>query len=339
LTIRVAINGYGTIGKRVADAVLKQKDMTLAGVTKTKPNYEARLIAARGVKVYATSPEKLASFEGSAVKASGTLEDLLKESDIVVDCTPGKVGASYKPLYQSLGIKAIFQGGEKHDMAGFSFNAYCNYREALGLDMLRVVSCNTTGLCRSINALDKAFGVKKVRAVLVRRGADPAEVSKGPINSIVPDPATIPSHHGPDVQRVLPKIDITTSALAVPTTLMHVHVLNVEINREATEQDVMGAFGRYPRIKIFSAAEGIASTAEIIEFTRDIGRPRYDLWELAVWKESIKSFGRELYLTQAVHQESIVVPENIDAIRAMARITEDPDESIKATDESLGIGR
>ncbi len=246
MVIRVAINGYGTIGKRVADAVLKQKDMALAGVTKTKPNYEARLIATRGVKVYASSQEKLAGFEGSAVKPSGTLEDLLRESDVVVDCTPGKVGASYKQLYQSHGIKAIFQGGEKHDMAGFSFNAYCNYREALGLNMLRVVSCNTTGLCRSINALDKAFGVKKARVVLVRRGADPSEINKGPINSIVPDPATIPSHHGPDVQRVLPKIDITTSALAVPTTLMHVHVLNVETDREATEGDIIDALGRYP---------------------------------------------------------------------------------------------
>jgi glyceraldehyde-3-phosphate dehydrogenase (NAD(P)) len=339
LTLRVAINGYGTIGKRVADAVFKQKDMVLAGVTKTKPNYEARLIAARGVKVYASSQERLAAFEGSAVKPSGTLEDLLNESDVVVDCTPGKVGASYKQLYQKHGIKAIFQGGEKHDMAGFSFNAYCNYKEALGLNMLRVVSCNTTGLCRSINALDKAFGVKKVRVVLVRRGADPSEISKGPINSIVPDPVTIPSHHGPDVQRVLPKIDITTSAMAVPTTLMHVHVLNVEINRDANEQDILAALGRYPRIRIFSAAEGITSTAEVIEFARDIGRPRYDLWELAVWKESIKSFGRELFLTQAVHQESIVVPENIDAIRAMTRIEEDPDVSIRATDESLGIGR
>lgn len=339
VTIRVAINGYGTIGKRVADAVLRQKDMALVGVTKTKPNYEARLIASRGVKVYATSGDKLPTFEGSSVKAYGTLEDLLRECDIVVDCTPGKVGASYKPLYQSLGKKAIFQGGEKHDMAGFSFNAYCNYKQALGLDMLRVVSCNTTGLCRTINALDKAFGVKKVRVVLVRRGADPSEVSKGPINSIVPDPATIPSHHGPDVQKVLPHIDITTSALAVPTTLMHVHVLNVEINRAATEQDAISALARYPRIRLFSAAEGIASTAEIIEFTRDIGRPRYDLWELAIWKESIKSFGQELFLTQAVHQESIVVPENIDAIRAMTRLTEDPEESIRATDQSLGIGR
>ena len=40
--IRVAVNGYGTIGKRVATAVCKQDDMELVGVTKTRPNFEAK---------------------------------------------------------------------------------------------------------------------------------------------------------------------------------------------------------------------------------------------------------------------------------------------------------
>lgn len=339
MTVKVAVNGYGTIGKRVADAVLKQKDMKLVGVTKTKPNYEARLAVEKGVKVFSSSGETLKAFEGAGFKVSGTLEDLLGDVDVVVDCTPGKVGASYKPLYEKHRIKAIFQGGEKHELTGFSFNAYCNYRSALGRDSLRVVSCNTTGLCRMLSTLDAGFGVKKARVVLVRRGADPTEDSKGPINSIVPDPVTIPSHHGPDVQKVLPNIDITTAALAVPTTLMHVHVLNVELARQATEDEVIKTFTPRRRIRLFSAADGINSTSAMVEFARDIGRHRYDLQELAVWKESIKSFGREIYLTQAVHQESIVVPENIDAIRAMMKLYEDPEKSIELTDESLGLGR
>ena len=337
--VRVAINGYGTIGKRVAEAVLKQNDMTLIGVTKTKPDYSARLASEHGIKVFSPSADGLKSYENSPVKVSGTLDDLLDQVDVVVDCTPGKVGAAYKSVYQKHKVKAIFQGGEKHDLTGFSFNAYCNFKGALGRDLVRVVSCNTTGLCRMTHALDAAFGVKKVRAVLIRRGADPSEDSKGPINSIVPDPVTIPSHHGPDVRTVLPNVDIITTAFAVPTTLMHVHVLNVELAMKATESQVLDALSSYRRIRLFRASEGISSTAEIIEFARDIGRRRYDLQELAVWQESVKSFGDEIYLSQAVHQESIVVPENIDAIRAISGITEIPEESIRKTDESLGIGR
>jgi len=339
MPVKVAVNGYGTIGKRVADAILKQKDMELVGVTKTRPNFEGRIAVNKGIKLFATSQDRLKAFEEAGLKVQGTLEDLLKEVDLVVDCTPGKVGATYKSLYEKSKVKAIFQGGEKHEVAGFSFNAVCNYKGAIGRDFVRVVSCNTTGLCRSLYAIDTAFGIKKARVVLIRRGADPAEDSKGPINSIVPDPVTIPSHHGPDVQKVLPHVDITTMAFAVPETLMHVHILNLELRNPATENDIVDALSRYPRIKLMSAQEGVNSTSTIIEYARDLGRTRYDLPELVVWKESVKSFGDEIYLTQAVHQESIVVPENIDAIRAMVSLTDDPEESMRLTNETLGIGR
>ena len=41
--IKVAINGYGTIGKRVADAVDAQDDMEIVGVTKTSPSFGCEL--------------------------------------------------------------------------------------------------------------------------------------------------------------------------------------------------------------------------------------------------------------------------------------------------------
>ena len=40
--IKVGINGYGTIGKRVAEAVTLQNDMEIVGIVKTKPTYEMR---------------------------------------------------------------------------------------------------------------------------------------------------------------------------------------------------------------------------------------------------------------------------------------------------------
>jgi len=72
-------------------------------------------------------------------------------------------------MYEKAGVKAIFEGGEKHEVAGFSFNAMCNYDKAIGRDFVRVVSCNTTGICRALYPLDKAFGVEKARVVLARR--------------------------------------------------------------------------------------------------------------------------------------------------------------------------
>ena len=61
--IKVAINGYGTIGKRVADAVAAQKDMKVIGVSKTRPNAEAFVAKQRGYPLYIADISKKAAFE------------------------------------------------------------------------------------------------------------------------------------------------------------------------------------------------------------------------------------------------------------------------------------
>lgn len=50
--VKVAINGYGTIGKRVAYAVGLQDDMEVIGVSKTRPSFDAQDAVARGFPIY-----------------------------------------------------------------------------------------------------------------------------------------------------------------------------------------------------------------------------------------------------------------------------------------------
>lgn len=335
MAAKVAINGYGTIGKRVADAVELQDDMDVVGVAKMKPNYEARMAVERGYSLYATTKDALPKFEKAGVKVRGTLDDLLREAEIVVDCTPEESG--YKPAYEKAGVKAIWQGGEDHSLTNFSFNAAVNYAEAVGQPWVRVPSCNTTGLIRTLYPLDVHFGIAKALAVMVRRATDPADSKRGPINAIEPE-LEMPSHHGPDVQSVLPSVNLHTIALKVPTTIMHVHALSVELKRAATAKEVLDVWRRIPRVKFFRGAEGVASTAQIMEVARDLSRSRSDLYEIAVWEDGVHVVGNTLYYFQAVHQESDVVPENVDAIRAMLGIEKDGKRSMEKTDRSLGIG-
>ncbi|HII79426.1 MAG TPA: type II glyceraldehyde-3-phosphate dehydrogenase [Methanosarcina sp.] len=331
---KIAVNGYGTIGKRVADAVQAQDDMKIIGVSKTKPNYEAAVAHQLGYDIYAPAAN-LGAFEKAGIPAAGSIDEMVEKSDLVVDCTPGGVGEENKALYEKAGVKAIWQGGEDHELAGYSFNAVSNYEGALGLDFVRVVSCNTTGLCRVIYPIDKAFGVNKVRVTLARRAVDPNDIKKGPINAIVPDPIKLPSHHGPDVKTVIPHINITSAAMKIPTTLMHLHTVNMELNKECTAEDVRKVLGSQSRVRFIG--QGISSTAEIMEFARDIKRPRNDMWENCVWSDSITINEGELYFFQAIHQESIVVPENVDAIRAMMELESDGAKSILKTNKALGL--
>ena len=336
MTARIAINGYGTIGKRVADAVAAQDDMRVAGVAKTKPDFEAKLAIHKGFPLYAANKEAAGKFSKAGVKTSGTLEDLVKIADLVVDCTPEESG--YKALYEKAGVKAIWQGGEEHSLTNLSFNAAANYQDCLGATFVRVPSCNTTGLIRTLYPLDAHFGVARALAVMVRRATDPGDSKNGPINAIEPE-LEVPSHHGPDVQSVLPKLDIHTIAVKVPTTIMHLHVVTVDLKKPTTVDAVLDVWKRFPRIAFVDGGDGVKSTAQIMEMARDLSRNRSDLYEIAVWRDGVHVLdGKRLFYFQAVHQESDVVPENVDAIRALLEIQKDGRKSMEKTDRTLGIG-
>ena len=336
--IKVAVNGYGTIGKRVADAVAAQPDMEIIGVSKTKPGAEAFVALERGYPLYIADISKKEAFEKAGIPVAGSVEEMIQKADIVVDATPGGVGVSNKELYAKYQKTAIWQGGEDHEVAGFSFNSSCNYAEALGRDTARVVSCNTTGLCRIINLIDTAFGVKKVRATMVRRGGDPGDIKRGPIDAIALNPVTIPSHHGPDVQSILPHIKIVTSAMIVPTTLMHMHFLNMELEKEATKEEVIELIKSHSRLGLITKATGITSTAQLKELTTDMLRPRGDLWENGIFQDSVSvQDGTDLYLFQAIHQEADVVVETVDCIRAMIGEVKTAAESIAITNKAVGL--
>jgi glyceraldehyde-3-phosphate dehydrogenase (NAD(P)) len=335
-TIRVGINGYGTIGRRVADAVRKQKDMELIGVTAAHPHYKYALAIDKGISLYALDMKSLEAFNAAGYSLKGTLNDLLQRVDVVVDGAPEDNGPVNKVAYQQAGVKAIFQGGEEHELTGTSFVAQCNYEAATKKSMIRVVSCNTTALCRTINAVDGAIGVARARAVLARRATDPDDVKKGPIDAVVLDPTTLPSHHGPDVQTVLPHINIVTMAFKVPTTHMHLHSIILSLRKPAAKEEVVKALQNAPRLSLVDGKSGFKSTANVIDWARERGRDRNDVYEATVWKDSVTVVDGEAYMFLGVHQEAIVVPENIDAIRALTG-GYNREDSMRMTDESLGI--
>jgi glyceraldehyde-3-phosphate dehydrogenase (NAD(P)) len=334
--LQVGVNGYGTIGKRVADAVAAQPDMELLGVAKTRPNFEAERAVKKGYRLFAAVPERVERFEEAGIDLAGEVEELVEESDVVVDATPSGIGAGNRELYEEYDTPALYQGGEDEKLVDTSFNARSNFSEATGADHVRVVSCNTTGLARLVAPIEEGFGIEKVRATLVRRGGDTAQSDRGPINDVLPDPIGLPSHHGPDVKTIFPDLAIDTLGLKVPATLTHTHSINITLESEPEADEVREALADESRLFVVPEWLGIDGSGSLKEFALDAGRPRGDIWENCVWGESIATRGKDLYLFQAIHQESDVVPENVDALRAVAG-TEDATTSIERTNEAMGM--
>ena len=111
--IRVAVNGYGVIGRRVADAVRGQDDMTLVGVADVTTDWRTRVLQAKDIPLFAGTSEAFEAFRVLGIPTAGGLDDLLREVDAIVDCTPKRVAAGNVPAYRALKLKFILRGGRK----------------------------------------------------------------------------------------------------------------------------------------------------------------------------------------------------------------------------------
>jgi len=338
LVIKVAINGYGTIGKRIAEALYRHPGLDVIGIAKINLDYSINLALKKKFRIY-TVKDNIEKFRSAGYQVHGSIEDMVSEADVVIDATPAGLGARYKDVYVKYRKPVIFQGGEDPSVAELSFSTLCNYEDALGVSSLRVVSCNTTGVLRVICLLDREFGVEKARVVIIRRGADPREDARGPINSLKLDSISIPSHHALDAKLVKPGLDIETYALVASTTLMHIQVLFIKLKESVSKDKFLNVFEKVRRFILIDAIRtGIDSTSKIIELARDLGRFRNDIPENVLWINTLKVEDKEVSFIQAIHQESIVIPENIDAIKAMFELERDLWSAVSSTDQYLNLG-
>ena len=284
--VRVGVAGYGTIGQRLADGVAMQGDMELVGIADLVPSLSIRalrendMIGANGVeyKLYLVDGADPAAFAKYDIPVAGTFEDLCRNVDIMLDSSPGGVGAKNKLIYEKLGVKAIFQGGEANSVADVFFHGYANYEKGVGVDYLKLTSCNTTGLIRTVDALDRAIGIEKVAITIIRRVADPGDYHRGLTNALQIDKA--PSHQALDLMTIMPHVEAT--GILVHTPVTHGHIITVlataKDGKKITREQALEVFRAHPRIRTVTIDEGFRKTAlwkaETTSCTRSTSRRR-----------------------------------------------------------------
>ncbi len=334
---RVAVVGYGVIGQRLADGVARQGDMELVGVVDIAPTLSTRALRELGMPypLFVVAPEQRAAFDAAEIPVSGVLDDVLGDVDIVLDATPGGVGRQNKQIYQKRGIKAVFQGGEKNDIADVFFHGYANYEKGIGRDYLKLTSCNTTGLIRAVDCLDRAVGVERVIVTIVRRVADPGDTHRGLVDVAQVDP--VPSHQALDLMTIMPHVEATGLLVHVPTT--HGHIIHViaTLKKPLTKEQALRQFEDHARIRVVRIKDGFNSNTALFRYARDLGHKRADMYEIAVFDETIATSGREFMCAINVPQEAVVTPETMDAIRASLEMQTDRLEAVGLTNRYLGM--
>ncbi|MCI8598453.1 MAG: type II glyceraldehyde-3-phosphate dehydrogenase [Lachnospiraceae bacterium] len=346
--IRVGVAGYGTIGQRLADGVALQGDMELVGIADLAPTLslqalqERDMIGANNVeyKLYLVDGADPSAFEAKGIPVAGTFEELCKNVDIMLDSAPGGVGAKNKEnYYDKYGVKAIFQGGEKNSVADVFFHGYANYEKGVGADYLKLTSCNTTGLIRTVDCLDRAVGIEKVAITIIRRVADPGDYHRGLTNALQMEKA--PTHQAVDLMTIMPHVDAT--GILVHTPVTHGHIITVmataKNGKKITKEQALEAFESHPRIRVVTMDEGFKGNASFFKYARDLGNRRGDMYEVGLWADSIVESGNDIMYAINIPQESVTIPETMDAIRAAMKMQLTREEGTSATNEYLGIGK
>ena len=339
--IKVGVAGYGTIGQRLADGVALQEDMELVGVADLAPTLAVRALYEKGMpyNLYLVDGADKAKFDALGIPVSGSFNDLLDKVDIMLDSSPGGVGAKNKEIYEKKGIKAIFQGGEKNSVADVFFHGYANYEKGVGADYLKLTSCNTTGLIRTVDCLDREYGIEKVAITIIRRVADPGDYHRGLTNALQMDKA--PSHQAVDLMTIMPHVNAT--GILVHTPVTHGHIITVlataKDGKKITREMAIEAFKKHPRIRMVRIDDGFLGNASLFKYARDLGNPRGDMYEIGLWEDSIVESGNDIMYAINIPQESVTIPETIDGIRAAMKMQLTREEGTAATNKNLGIGR
>ena len=337
--IKVGVAGYGVIGQRLADGVALQGDMELVGVADVAPTLSVRALKERGMpyKLYTAAPDNRTALDEAGIPISGTLEDLVKQVDIMLDATSAGVGLKNKALYAKYGKKAIFQGGEKNSVADVFFHGYANYEAGLGADFLKLTSCNTTGLIRAVDCIDRTVGVEKVAITIIRRVADPGDYHRGLTNALQIDKA--PSHQALDLMTIMPHIEATGILIHTPVTHGHIITVVLTPKKDVSVEEAIDIFKAHPRIRVVSIDEGFLGNASLFRYARDLGNPRGDMYEIALWSDSVVKSGKDIMFAINIPQESVVIPESIDAIRSAMKMQETRKTGTDETNKYLGIGK
>ena len=335
--VKVLVSGYGVIGQRLADGVALQGDMELVGVVDAAPTLTVQALRDRGMpyRLFAAYDSAREPLEEAGVTVAGTMDEVLPEVDVVLDAAPGGIGAKNKELYIRHGNKAVFQGGEKDEVADVFFHGYANYEQGLNAQFLKLTSCNTTGLIRTIDCLDRGPGVERVAITIVRRVADPGDYHRGIVNALMVDKA--PNHQAVDLMTIMPHVDAT--GLLVHTPITHGHFISVLATPrdDLSIDEARDMFAAHDRIRVVSTDQGFLGNASIFKYARDLGFPRGDIYEVPVWEDTLVKSGRDIMFGIHIPQESVTIPESIDGVRAAMAMETDRLKAVGDTNRYLGL--
>ena len=334
--VRVFINGYGNIGRRLASAFSHDKEIQFVGIGKYSIDDKLDEAFDKKFPVYVPE-EKIQEFRQKGYDISGTITDAIKSSDLVIDAA--KEGFGYRNkvnYYVPLNKPAIFQGGEdrsgENKVADIIHNSRVNYEKVANQKYVIQGSCNVSGMGRIMQPMIEKFGdkIKRYDVTLIRRWAD-LEDTKEVKDSIEWDKNP---HHQDDVKSFLPSVKLYVEAYKVPSRMMHLHQMTIRFSDKVPNFDSLSdiyddEFG----VAVLGKAKG---TADIRLKAREFGFEHDDTNMVHLHEETMRKSDDTLKILYSDDQTGIVIPENHLLFQSMM-FDRPKNEAYKRTDSLFQI--
>ena len=262
MTIRIAINGFGRIGRMVFRAVAQEaefKDLEIVAINDLlEPDYlaymlqydsvhgrfngtvgvEGNNLVVNGKKIRLTAERDPANLKWNEVNA-----------DVVVEATGFFLTLDTCQKHIDAGAKKVVQSApSKDDTPMFVYGV--NHAKYAGEKIVSAASCTTNCLAPVAKVLNDSFGIKRGLMSTVHAATATQKTVDGPsskdwrggrgiLDNIIPSSTGAAKA----VDKVIPELNkkLTGMAFRVPTPDVSVVDLTVELNKEASYADICAA--------------------------------------------------------------------------------------------------
>ena len=132
-------------------------------------------------------------------------------------------------------------------------------------------------------------------------------------------------------------VDATGLLVHTPVTHGHIITISASPKQKMSVEEAVAAFKAYPRIMVVRIDEGFNSNTSLFQWARYMEYPRADMYEIGLFEETVGLSGDDVVFAINIPQESVTIPETIDAVRASLEMQATGAEAVALTDKYLGI--
>ncbi len=262
MALKIALNGFGRIGRSVARLIAKRDDVELVAVNDTMQTdmmaYLLKNDSVHGVFSHDISvlDDKTILLNGSRINISHKnhpkdIDFASSNADIVIECTGLFLKQEYAAHYIKNGIKKVILSAPAQDENTATFVYGVNEQSYKDEDVISNASCTTNCLAPIAQIMDENFGIQKGLMTTIHsytndqnildmsHSKDKRRARAGAVNMIPTSTGAAKA-----IGRVLPKLSnkLHGQSIRVPIPDVSMMDLNLVLNKDTTKECLSALF-------------------------------------------------------------------------------------------------